>query len=73
MGVASWIIGISFGIVLGIGVAYLLTFSLVKNSNDSGDWASTLSDVSPKGLVIFEQEDHLKEKDLVKYHRKSKK
>lgn len=54
----AWIFGIVVGIALGVGIAFYITVSLVKKSNDIGDSSSTLYDVS-NGINIIERKDDL--------------
>lgn len=50
--------GIVVGIVLGVGLAFFVTVTLVKKSNDIGDSSSTLLDVSD-GLIVLDKDDNL--------------
>ncbi len=52
------IYGLIVGVALGIGVAYYVTVSLVKKSNDIGDSSATLRDVSD-GVIVLDKEDNL--------------
>lgn len=54
------VLGVLFGLAIGIGLAFLVTISLVKKSNDMGDSFSTIDDVSEEGLSVWKFEDGIR-------------
>jgi len=51
------VIGFILGVIVGIGVAYLITALLVKSSNDLGDSVGQFKDFSKESLKVIEKKD----------------
>ena len=47
----GYVIGAIFGLALGLGIAFYVTISLVKNSNDVGDSKGTLRDFGTMNVI----------------------
>jgi hypothetical protein len=50
----GYVLGVLMGIALGIGLAYFLTVTLVKRSNDIGDSSGKLSDFGTLHMITSE-------------------
>lgn len=56
------VLGIIFGILGGLSLAYFITGCLLKRSNEFGNWEGTFSDFSKdEDFVILEKEDNIEE------------
>ena len=54
----GYVLGVLMGIALGVGIAYFLTVSFVKHSNDIGDFSGRLSDFGQLRIIASEDGLH---------------